>query len=173
MTNNIRSNVIFKADDKAKNNNNISTLYVECLRLVERLHRSLLDVTRDEFERQGRSDVNAVQALLLFNIGESELTAGELRSRGYYLGSNVSYNLKKLIELGFIKHQRSRVDKRSIRISLTPCGKEIAQTIFKLYQRHIESIDKVGGLSMDDFIAMNKLLQRLDRFWGDQIAYRL
>lgn len=86
---------------------------------VERLHRRLLDVIKDEFDRQGRDDVNAVQALLLFNIGNSELTAGELRSRGYYLGSNVSYNVKKLVDLGLINHQRSRVDRRSVRISLT------------------------------------------------------
>ncbi|CAL9914482.1 Transcriptional regulator, MarR family [Candidatus Liberibacter solanacearum] len=171
MKNNIGSKIILATDGNMENN--ISSLYVECLRLVERLHRGLLDVTRDEFERQGRSDVNAVQALLLFNIGDLELTAGELRSRGYYLGSNVSYNLKKMIDLDFIKCQRSRIDKRSIRISLTQSGKEVAETISKLYQRHIESIDKVGGLSVDDFIEMNKLLQRLNRFWGDQIAYRL
>ncbi|WP_227649934.1 MarR family transcriptional regulator, partial [Klebsiella pneumoniae] len=76
--------------------------------MVERLHRRLLDVVKDEFDRNGRSDINAIQALLLFNIGNAELTAGELRSRGYYLGSNVSYNLKKLVELGFISHERSR-----------------------------------------------------------------
>ena len=74
---------------------------------------------KDEFDRAGRSDVNAVQALLLFNIGNSELTAGELRSRGYYLGSNVSYNVKKLVELGYLHHARSRIDRRSVRISLT------------------------------------------------------
>ena len=84
----------------------IRNLYLESLHLVERLHRRLLDVIKDEFDRAGRSDVNAVQALLLFNIGNSELTAGELRSRGYYLGSNVSYNVKKLVDLGFIHHQR-------------------------------------------------------------------
>lgn len=97
----------------------IRSLYMESLHLVERLHRRLLDVIKDEFDRQGRDDVNAVQALLLFNIGNSELTAGELRSRGYYLGSNVSYNVKKLVDLGLINHQRSRVDRRSVRISLT------------------------------------------------------
>ena len=97
----------------------IRSLYLESLHLVERLHRRLLDVIKDEFDRKGRSDVNAVQALLLFNIGNSELTAGELRSRGYYLGSNVSYNVKKLVDLGFINHQRSRIDRRSVRISLT------------------------------------------------------
>src|SRR6476659_10377430 len=107
----------------------IRSLYMESLHLVERLHRRLLDVIKDEFDRQGRSDVNAVQALLLFNIGNSELTAGELRSRGYYLGSNVSYNLKKLVDLGFINHQRSRIDRRSVRVSLTPKGQAIAEVV--------------------------------------------
>ena len=147
----------------------IRALYMESLHLVERLHRRLLD----EFDRQGRDDVNAVQALLLFNIGNSELTAGELRSRGYYLGSNVSYNVKKLVDLGFINHQRSRIDRRSVRISLTPQGQEIAETVARLYERHIGSIEKVGGIGEGEFSQMNKLLQRLDRFWNDQILYRL
>src|SRR6186713_1361020 len=94
--------------------------YLVSLKLVERLHRLLIDVIKDEFERLGRSDVNSVQALLLFNIGDAELTAGELRTRGYYLGSNVSYNLKKLVELGFLFQERSRTDRRSVRIKLTP-----------------------------------------------------
>ncbi len=72
----------------------LKPLYMEALTLVERLHRRLLDVIKDEFDRSSRSDVNSVQALLLFNIGDAELTAGELRTRGYYLGSNVSYNLR-------------------------------------------------------------------------------
>lgn len=151
----------------------IRDLYMESLHLVERLHRRLLDVIKDEFDRQGRSDVNAIQALLLFNIGNSELTAGELRSRGYYLGSNVSYNVKKLVDLGFINHQRSRIDRRSVRISLTETGQDIAETVARLYERHIASIDKVGGIGTDEFTQMNKLLQRLDRFWNDQILYRL
>ena len=73
--------------------------YLETLTLVERLHRRLLDVIKDEFDRRSRDDINPVQALLLYNIGEKDLTAGELRTRGYYLGSNVSYNLKKLVEI--------------------------------------------------------------------------
>ena len=97
----------------------IRPLYLDALTLVERLHRRLLDVIKDEFDRRGRSDMNSVQALLLYNIGDKELTAGELRTRGYYLGSNVSYNLKKLVEMGFLDHQRSRVDRRSVRIWLT------------------------------------------------------
>src|SRR5262249_9441672 len=88
----------------------IQPLYLEALTLVGRPPRRLLEGIRDDFARRGRADINAVQALLLFNIGDKELTAGELRTRGYYLGSNVSYNLKKLVEMGFLDHQRSRVD---------------------------------------------------------------
>jgi DNA-binding MarR family transcriptional regulator len=151
----------------------IRNLYLESLQLVERLHRRLLDVIKDEFDRNGRSDINAIQALLLFNIGNAELTAGELRSRGYYLGSNVSYNLKKLVELGFINHQRSRIDRRSVRVSLTPKGQEIEKIVGKLYERHIGSIEAVGGINAEEFKQMNRALQRLDRFWNDTIAYRM
>jgi len=151
----------------------LRTLYLEALQLVERLHRRLLDVVKDEFDRNGRSDINAVQALLLFNIGNAELTAGELRSRGYYLGSNVSYNLKKLVDMGFIHHQRSRVDRRSVRVSLTDKGIEVADLVARLYERHIASIEQVGGIRAEEFQNMNKSLQRLDRFWNDTIAYRM
>ncbi|MCP4386070.1 MAG: winged helix DNA-binding protein [Hyphomicrobiales bacterium] len=151
----------------------IKPLYLEALTLVERLHRRLLDVIKDEFERSERSDVNAVQALLLFNIGEAELTAGELRTRGYYLGSNVSYNLKKLVEMGYIHHRRSRMDRRSVRVSLTEKGQEVANIVNDLYDRHIRSIHQIGGIAPEDFRALNQSLQRLERFWTDQILYRL
>ncbi len=151
----------------------LKPLYLEALTLVELLHRRLLDVIKDEFDRSGSSDVNGVQALLLFNIGDAELTAGELRTRGYYLGSNVSYNLKKLVEMGYIHHQRSRMDRRSVRVSLTDLGREVAEIVGALYDRHIHSIDQVGGIGADDFNALNRSLQRLERFWTDQILYRL
>src|ERR1700710_1081173 len=152
---------------------NIRPLYLDALTLVERLHRRLLDVIKDEFDLRGRSDINSVQALLLYNIGDKELTAGELRTRGYYLGSNVSYNLKKLVEMGFISHQRSRMDRRSVRVSLTEKGQAVADIVSKLYDRHIRSIDQVGGIGPDDFKVLNRSLQRLERFWTDQILYRL
>ncbi|TBW39730.1 MarR family transcriptional regulator [Siculibacillus lacustris] len=151
----------------------IRPLYLEALTLVERLHRRLLDVIKDEFDRVGRDDVNSVQALLLFNIGGAELTAGELRTRGYYLGSNVSYNLKKLVEGGYVKHERSRIDRRSVRVSLTDKGREIAVVVDRLYDRQLRSIEQVGGIGVGEFTAINKSLQRLERFWTDQILYRL
>src|SRR3974390_1965284 len=108
--------------------------YLEALTLVERLHRRLHDVIKDEIDRRRRADINSFQALLLYNIGDKELTAGELRTRGYYLGSNVSYNLKKLVEMGFLDHQRSRVDRRSVRIKLTDKGVDVRDTVQPPYQ---------------------------------------
>src|SRR6267142_2333801 len=151
----------------------VQPLYLEALTLVERLHRRLLDVIKDEFDRKGRADINAVQALLLFNIGDKELTAGELRTRGYYLGSNVSYNLKKLVEMGFLDHQRSRVDRRSVRIKLTEKGASVCETVRSLYEKHVRTVEQVGGISPDEFAGLNKALHRLERFWTDQILYRL
>jgi DNA-binding MarR family transcriptional regulator len=151
----------------------IRPLYLESLTLVERLHRRLLDVIKDEFDRRGRADINSVQALLLFNIGDKELTAGELRTRGYYLGSNVSYNLKKLVEMGFLDHQRSRIDRRSVRIKLTDKGRDVRDIIEGLYQKHVRTVEQVGGINADEFATLNKALHRLERFWTDQILYRL
>src|SRR5258708_18603040 len=148
-------------------------LYREALTLVGRLDRRLLDVIKDEFDRRGRADINSVQALLLYNIGDKELTAGELRTRGYYLGSNVSYNLKKLVELGFLDHQRSRVDRRSVRIRLTPQGQEIRKIVHALYQKHVKTVEQVGGISNEEFATLNKSLHRLHPFYTPQILYPL
>ena len=147
--------------------------YLVSLKLVERLYRLLLDVIKDEFERLGRSDVNSIQALLLYNIGDAELTAGELTSRGYYLGSNVSYNLKKLVDAGYINHQRSSTDRRSVRVRLTDKGQDVCRVVNALYQRQLKSLQQVGGIDADDLETLNKSLIRLERFWTDQIRYQL
>jgi DNA-binding MarR family transcriptional regulator len=149
------------------------TEYLQALRLIERLHRLLLDVIKDEFDRIGGADLNSVQALLLYNIGESELTAGELKTRGYYLGSNVSYNLKKLVDMGYIHYKRSETDRRSVRVSLTDKGQDACGVVKKLYQRQLTSVETVAQVSGDEFQTLNKALVRLERYWTDQIRYRL
>ncbi len=151
----------------------INSEYLQSLRLIERLHRLLLDVIKDEFDRKGGGDLNSVQALLLYNIGNSELTAGELKTRGYYLGSNVSYNLKKLVDMGYLHYKRSATDRRSVRVSLTDKGIEACEVVKKLYQRQLGSVQSVGEVTQEDFCGLNKALFRLERFWSDQIRYRL
>lgn len=145
--------------------------YLEALALVERLHRLLLDVIKDEFERLGVLEINAVQALLLFNIGDNEVTAGELKSRGYYQGSNVSYNLKKLVEMGFMHHQRCEIDRRSVRVRLTPRGREVRNIVAALFARHAEGLESRGVIGRDGIEDITGALKRVERYWTDQIRY--
>lgn len=147
------------------------TGYLEALALVERLHRLLLDVIKDEFERVGVLEINAVQALLLFNIGENEVTAGELKSRGYYQGSNVSYNLKKLVEMGYMHHQRCEIDRRSVRVRLTEKGRHIRDVVNDLFLRHADGLESKGVLGMEGIEEINVSLRRVERYWTDQIRY--
>ena len=145
--------------------------YLETLSMVERLHRLLLDVIKDEFERLGLLDINSVQALLLFNIGDNEVTAGELKSRGYYQGSNVSYNLKKLVEAGYMHHHRCEIDRRAVRVRLTDKGREIRGIVEELFQRHADGMisqDVMGEVSLP---TLNVVLRRVERYWTDQIRY--
>ena len=145
--------------------------YLDNLALVERLHRLLLDVIKDEFERLHLLDVNPVQALLLFNIGENEVTAGELKSRGYYQGSNVSYNLRKLVDLGYMHHQRSDIDRRSVRVRLTEKGRSLRQQVGDLFCRQAEGLERRGMIDISGLDEINSSLRRMERFWAEQIRY--
>lgn len=145
--------------------------YLENLALVERLHRLLLDVIKDEFERVGLLEINPVQALLLFNIGENEVTAGELKSRGYYQGSNVSYNLKKLVELGYMHHQRSEIDRRSVRVRLTDKGRDVRGLLSDLFTRHAETLVTRNLVNPEAMETVNSALRRMERYWTEQIRY--
>jgi len=145
--------------------------YLETLAMVERLHRLLLDVIKDEFERLGIIDINPVQALLLFNIADNEVTAGELKTRGYYQGSNVSYNLKKLVENDYMHHQKCAVDRRAVRVRLTERGLTVRRIVGELFQRHADGIlsrEVTGDVHLQD---INASLRRMERYWSDQIRY--
>jgi DNA-binding MarR family transcriptional regulator len=151
----------------------LGKLYLETLSLIERLHRQLLDVIKDELDRRDEREINSVQALLLFNVGDQELTAGELRTRGHYLGSNVSYNLKKLVEAGYVHHERSSVDRRSVLVRLTPKGEVVRNMLRGLFDRHLTSLEAVGNVGASELESVSASLRRLERFWIDQVRFQL
>lgn len=145
--------------------------YLDTLALMERLYRLLLDVVKDEFERVGMPEINAVQALLLFNIGDQEVTAGELKSRGFYQGSNVSYNLKKLVDAGYIHHERSQIDRRSVRVSLTEKGCGVRDVVAELFAGHADGLVDRGVLGHAEIEDVKGSLRRVERYWTEQIRY--
>jgi len=147
----------------------LSIPYYESINLIERLHRQFLDVLKVELERAGVLDINNVQSLILHNIGHDQLTVGELTLRGYYLGSNVSYNVKKMVENGYLLQEKSIHDKRSVRVKLSDKGHKLNNAIVNLYKSHEE---KLGGasLSEDRLQNMNKALTDLESFWTSQMG---
>lgn len=147
----------------------MSKPYFEIIRLIERLHRHFLDVLRTELRRLGIDDINAVQALLLYNIGENEVVIRDLKDRGYYQGSNVSYNIKSLTESGYLTQERSPHDRRSVRLKLTDKGLALCEAV-----RHLQ--DNLAASLGDDETAQGldvtvSTMLRLERTWSDFIHY--
>jgi DNA-binding MarR family transcriptional regulator len=144
--------------------------YYDSILLIERLHRHFLEVLKTELDRLGIQDINNVQSLILYNIGDDELTVGELTARGYYLGSNVSYNVKKMVENGYLGQERSPHDRRSVRVRLSDKGLDLRDKISSMFERQIKALDK-AGLNDGELIKANETMRKLERFWSSSLDY--
>lgn len=146
--------------------------YLDTISLIERLHRHFLDVVRAELDHLGVDDINNVQSLILFNIADEEVTVGELTHRGYYLGTNVTYNLKKLVEHRYVTQERSPRDRRSVRVKLTDKGLNLCRKLDEAFERHVEALQDgvVEDGELDDVI---ESLRRVERFWTTAIGQGL
>lgn len=142
--------------------------YLDSIILIERLHRQFLDVLKAELERMGVKDINNVQSLILYNVGDDEVTVGELTARGYYLGSNVSYNLKKMVENGYLIQERSPQDRRAMRVRLSEKGRDLATRISQLFDDHAAALSE-NHLSAETVQDANASLRELERFWSQRL----
>lgn len=141
--------------------------YLDAIQLIQRLHRHFLDVVKLELDRKGIQDINAVQAMILYNIGDDELTVGELTIRGYYEGTNVSYNVKKMVENDYLIQERSIHDKRSIRVRLSEKGLKLRNLVTAMFDRH-DKLLTAAGLGPDKLRDVNKTMTAMERFWSGQ-----
>lgn len=144
--------------------------YLVTIRLIERLHRRFLDVIKTELDRLGIEDINNVQTLILSNINEDQLTVGELTIRGYYLGSNVSYNVKKLVENGYLIQERSSHDRRMTRVRLSEKGLQLTAKIDELYQRNADALAD-GIVQPGQLEEVNNVLNSLERYWSRLVNF--
>lgn len=144
--------------------------YLETIRLIERLHRRFLDVIKTELDRLGIEDINNVQSLILSNISSEQLTVGELTARGYYLGSNVSYNVKKLVENGYLNQERSPHDRRMTRVRVSAKGLELCNRIDELYQTNAAELER-EVIAQEQLVSTNQVLSALERYWSNYISY--
>ena len=149
-------------------------MYVSITSLIERLHRQFLELVKLELEHQGIPDINSVQALLLFNVGDAEMTVGELTRRGCYLGSNASYNVRKVVENGYLSQERSEHDRRVSYVRLTNKGTKLRDGLQIMYSRHTEMLNQTA-ITETQLQSAAQTLQQLERFWnqvptGDAVA---
>ena len=151
----------------------MQNLYLDTIGLIERLHRHFLEIVKLELDGLGIHDINNIQGLILFNLGDAEMTVGELTLRGCYLGSNVSYNVKKMVENGYLVQERSEHDRRSIHVRLSEKGRTLRDRLRAMHERHIELLGQTQ-IKDEDLQAVGVTLSRLERFWtrASDLAHR-
>ena len=152
---------------------NVEQSFLKSLALLEQAHRRLHDVVKDNLERSGERSLTGVQALLLYEIGDSETPASALRARGSFAGTSMSYNVKKLQEGGYLLQSRSSDDRRTVRLKLTPSGTAVRARVQDLFEKQASALEPTASVRADDLDQLNKALARLERFWSDQIRYQL
>ncbi len=145
-------------------------LYGDIARVIDHMQRRLHDVIRVELGRIGVDDISPMQALMLLNIGHDELTVRDLMERGYYLGSNASYNLKHLVEQGYVDRGASARDRRAARLRLSEKGEWLCAEIGKLESRQSEQLLR-SPADAQDLETTYRMLRRLERLWGDVVRY--
>lgn len=147
--------------------------FLKSLSLLEQAHRRLHDVVKDDLERGGERSLTGVQALLLYEIGDGDAPASVLRARGAFAGTSLSYNVKKLQEGGYLIQTRSEDDKRTVTLRLTDRGRKVRGRVEKLFEKQAQALEPTASVRHDDLSQLNKTITRLERFWSDQIRYRL
>lgn len=151
----------------------VAQSFLKSLSLLEQAHRRLHDVVKDDLERGGERSLTGVQALLLYEIGETETPASALRARGAFAGTSLSYNIKKLQEGGYLEQRRSNSDKRAVHLKLTERGKKVRLRVSAMFDKQAAALEPTASVRPTDLSQLNKALSRLERFWSDQIRYRL
>ncbi|MDR0406774.1 MAG: MarR family winged helix-turn-helix transcriptional regulator [Holosporales bacterium] len=146
-------------------------LYLDTVSSIERLHRLFLEVVKNELDRQGIHDMNNVQALILYNLGKSQLTVSELTNRGYYLGSNASYNLRKMIQNGYIDQEVSVHDRRAIVVKLSARGLDFYKKFDAAMNRQV-TIFIEKNIPLADLQNATNLLRQMEAFWSEFLIRR-
>jgi DNA-binding MarR family transcriptional regulator len=145
-------------------------VYYETVLIVERVHRQFLEVIKAELKHLAIQDINNMQALILYNIGQDEMTVGELTARGYYLGSNVSYNVKEMVENGYLTQERSPHDRRSVRVKLSDKGLALHKKLVEHLERQVAALPG-ANITADELTKSSETLRKLERFWTSMVNY--
>ena len=137
--------------------------YLETVQLMERLHRQFLELVQAELDQGQTGDVNSVQSLILHAIGRDEVLVGDLTQRGYYLGTNVSYNVRRLVETGYLVQARSEHDRRALKLRVTDKGLALCDRLDRVFDGHVRGLE--GAALIDELQQASTVLRNLSSFW--------
>lgn len=144
--------------------------HLDLVRVAERVHRRSLDLYRIDLTRLGVHDVSPSQVMMLFTIGGEELTVRDLIERGYYLGSTASYNLKRLVDTGYVDRTVSERDRRSARLRLSDKGRELCEALRKVDETYHTLVVRSPKDARDLEVAI-KTLKRLEQAWSTALHF--
>lgn len=141
-----------------------AVMHLDLICLIERMHRRYVDVLRMDLVALGADDLSPAQVMMLFAIGRGETMVRELMARGYYVGSSASYNLKRLVESGYVERKTSERDRRAARLSLAPKGSELCERIRTLDGRYHQRLSRNEN-QKHELTVTYRTLQRLEEIW--------
>lgn len=145
--------------------------HLEIVRVIERLHRRSLDLVRADLIEAGIDDLSPSQVMMLFTIGSNELSVRDLIERGYYLGSNASYSLKRLVEAEYVIRTASERDRRSARIRLSEKGRALCDLIRRNDKAYQQLVAR-NEAEMRDLETTFRTLKRIEQTWSNAVRYR-
>ncbi|MDR0630481.1 MAG: MarR family winged helix-turn-helix transcriptional regulator [Holosporales bacterium] len=145
--------------------------YLELPIYGEKMHRLFLDVIKQELDNLAVADISSVQAFILMNVNDNVITMGEVLSRGYYVGSNASYNIKKMITNSYMRQTPSDYDKRAIYLSLTEKGLNLCERLENSIKEHIDKF-KISNANKAEIDKGLKFLKKFETYWQDVLQRR-
>lgn len=149
----------------------MSNAYVQLTRMIERLHRRFLDVLRFELDRLHIDDISAPQALMLTKIEDRDVSVRDIVERGYYLGSNASYNIRQMVQAGYVAQERSSHDRRAMRVRLTEKGQDLCAKIAEFEDSQSKTLSDDPS-AMSSIESATETLRRIERTWSDYLSYQ-
>ena len=118
--------------------------YIEAIHLCEKITQDFEELSQNILYSSGIEDLNATQAILLYKISlyKGNISPKEIGSKRYYNGTNVTYNLNKLKNKGYLEEKKSDIDKRKKNINITKKSDKIISLFDSHFNKQFDFLNK-------------------------------
>ncbi len=131
---------------------------------IVQAQKSFLELIEHELKLINEENLSAVQALIILNIGDNDVSLGDLVLKRGYSGSNASYNIKKIANEGYIEQIPSPHDKRSLILRLTNKGTDVFKKLKSAIDKHSQKLEHVV-FDRVNYSRVSKFLREISNYW--------